>query len=107
MKNFTATVIWRVMFGQEASFEKNEISQLIDAVISSITRSLEQALSPLNLIFGPKFFKLGLRAVGRKHMRESEFLKKTFYAKLEEMKVKLIEKRNGQVRPNEQRNLVE
>ena len=111
IKDYTATVIWRVLFGQESSYEKQEMTHLVDGVIRNNATAMDQALSPWNMVFGPKFFKLGLRAKDRQHNREHEVLKKTFYGKLEAMKAKIIEKKANQVTSNEAdgtlRNLIE
>lgn len=107
-KIYTSTVIWRIFFGEESfTQEKEEAEKLIALSMKNTNDTIARMLSPWMILFGPKFFSLGLRAADRQFARERAELDNFFKSKLEKFKANLLEDRKSGKVSERPLNLVE
>ena len=107
-KTFTSTVIWRIFFGEESfTEEKASAKNLIALTLKNSSESITRIISPFMLLFGPKFFKLGLRACDRQFERDQAELISFFKSKLEMFKKNVLEEKQSGKKSDRPRNLIE
>ena len=92
LKLFTSTVIWRIFFGEDSFDENKTGAPTVLRVLENLRVSTQLTLSVLNLLFGGRFFKLGLREIDRRFMRERKLIKELFYNKLSHLREKINKK---------------
>lgn len=107
LKTYTATVIWRIFFGEESIDEKEESAKIIQTALESFRMTMTQSRSRWNFIFGPKFFKLGLRKFDRDFKRKYNWLLNVYTAKLKRFRQSIAEKHKKQGQADKHKNLVE
>ena len=83
MKQYTSGLIWKMFFGNEEGFcTKEESDKILKLSIKSSANSMDVCFSVYNFIFGPSFFKLGLRPFDRLFYKESRILEDHMNRKL-------------------------
>ena len=93
LKMFTSTVIWRILFGED-KFDMNH-NEIVTLMLENLALSSELNMSKWNFIFGPWFFRLGLREIDRKYMRDKKKIKEIFFSKLAQLREKIHQKGDG------------
>ena len=110
LKMFTSTVLWRIFFGEDRFDQTQNAHKTVELILGNIKTSRDLAISIWNILFGPKFFKLGLRSIDRKFNREKKEIKSLFYSKFEQLRAEYNERcKNGAVaqEPAKFKNLIE
>ena len=72
LKMFTSTVLWRIFFGEDRFDETQNALETVELILGNLKTFRDLVVSFWNLLFGPKFFKLGLRSIDRKYKREKK-----------------------------------
>lgn len=95
-KYFTAKIVTKLFFGDHGFPSREEFIEFIETGIRNHSTLMKISFSPWNFLFGPKFYRLGLRSVDRLYNKQVKYLDKSYYGMLEIFKKRIQDqKTNG------------
>mgnify|MGYP000858907067 CR=1 FL=1 len=93
LKMYTSTVIWRIFFGENSFTGNDDAAPIVEMLLGHIKTARDLSFSVRNFIFGARIFKLGLRPIERRFMKNQKIIKDLFFAKLNQLKEEVNEKK--------------
>lgn len=106
-KIFTASVVWQIFFGEESITPGGEADKMIRLHMKNIYDMTILTFSPINMLFGASYFKLGIGALERQYYREGRIIEEYYKKRFANMKKRYLEEKSAGVQQGRPKNLVE
>ena len=91
LKHYTGNIIWQILFGDEVFANESQVEKDIQRMLDNGEDSLTLLTDPLTTIFGPNFYKFGLRAFDRKYKADNAWVQEYCRRQFETYKKKILD----------------
>ena len=107
LRAYTGMVIWQIFFGDEVFVDESQVTKDIQRMLDNGHDALTLLTDPLILIFGPNFYKLGLRPLDKKYRADNAWVQEYCREKFETYKKKLLNDKAKGCLEGQPRHLIE
>ena len=107
LKAYTASIVWQIFFGEGSVVPGGEAEKMMALNLKNLSDMTALVFSALNMLFGAKYFKLGLGSLERNYYRDTKTIVDYYNKTFASMKKRYLEEKKAGVQQNRPKNLVE